>query len=134
MMPENPESAQEGTLLFVYNADSGLFNTVTDIAHKIFSPSTYQCDLCALTHGYFQVRGPWKAFIEGLGVPCEFLHRDQIADLSGVDPQQLPAVYRFWDGRWHRCLDPEAIASCTDLAALQGRLRRDCLGEGCLGD
>lgn len=26
------------TLIFVYNADSGLFNTVTDIAHKVLSP------------------------------------------------------------------------------------------------
>jgi len=28
-------------LLFVYNADSGLFNSVADAAHKILAPSTY---------------------------------------------------------------------------------------------
>ncbi len=27
-------------LLFVYNADSGLFNTLGDIGHKLFSPNT----------------------------------------------------------------------------------------------
>jgi len=27
-------------LVFVYNADSGMFNTLTDIAHKVFSPKT----------------------------------------------------------------------------------------------
>lgn len=41
--------------LFVYNADSGLFNTATDIAHKILLPETYACNLCALTHGHFKI-------------------------------------------------------------------------------
>ncbi|MBU0498608.1 MAG: hypothetical protein KJ558_05035 [Gammaproteobacteria bacterium] len=62
----------EAPLLFVYNADSGLFNTLADIGHKIFSPGTYQCDLCALTHGYFQERIEWRAFVESLGVECRF--------------------------------------------------------------
>ena len=35
---------REYTLLFVYNADSGLFNTMADIGHKLLSPETYaQC-------------------------------------------------------------------------------------------
>ena len=38
-------------LLFVYNADTGLFNTVADAAHKILSPSTYSCNLCKVTYG-----------------------------------------------------------------------------------
>jgi hypothetical protein len=42
------------SLLFVYNADSGVFNLVTDIAHKIFSPQTYACQLCCITHGNFE--------------------------------------------------------------------------------
>ncbi len=28
------------TLLFVYNADSGFFNTLADTGHKLFSPTT----------------------------------------------------------------------------------------------
>ena len=36
------------TLVFVYNADSGVFNALADAAHKIFSPRTYACNLCAL--------------------------------------------------------------------------------------
>ena len=31
MATENPDA-----LVFVYNADSGLFNTVADIGHKLF--------------------------------------------------------------------------------------------------
>ncbi len=39
------------SLLFVYNADSGLVAGLFDSAHKLLSPSTYQCQLCTLTHG-----------------------------------------------------------------------------------
>lgn len=53
-------------LVFVYNADSGLFNTVTDIAHKIISPSTYSCQLCTLTHSYFSVKKDWTDFLAEL--------------------------------------------------------------------
>lgn len=37
--------------IFVCNADSGLFNTMADIGHKIFSAETHACSLCALVHG-----------------------------------------------------------------------------------
>lgn len=116
----------EGTLLFVYNADSGLFNTVTDIAHKIFSPQTYQCDLCALTHGYFSMRDEWRNFVTGLGVPCEFLHRDQAAAQPAIDVTQLPAVYYRTANQWQRCLGPAEIGQCRDMAALQQLIVAAC--------
>ena len=64
-------------LLFVYNADSGLFNTALDIAHKIFSPSTYQCKLCELTHGHFQIRKQWQQFVQALPVNIVYCHKDE---------------------------------------------------------
>jgi hypothetical protein len=51
------------SLVFVYNADSGssgLFNTLTDIAHKLISPHTYSRNLCALTHSNPGMRKEWK--------------------------------------------------------------------------
>ena len=117
----------ESQLLFVYNADSGLFNTVADIAHKLFAPQTYACDLCALTHGYFSERDAWRGFIESLGVPCRFLHRDQALAMPALAGQAFPAVFRRGDDGWTLCLGPADIAACTDLAALQGRIRAGCL-------
>lgn len=118
-------------LLFVYNADSGLFNTVTDMAHKIFAPQTYACDLCALTHGYFSERDAWRSFIESLGVPCRFLHRDQAQVFPELAGQAFPAVFRRHrdDDAWQLCLGPADIAVCADMAALQARLRSDCLSS-----
>lgn len=64
-------------LVFVYNAESGVFNTLTDIAHKLFSPETYQCNLCNLTHGYFKAHDQWVSFLNDLDAEIEFLHRDE---------------------------------------------------------
>ncbi|MCF7977351.1 hypothetical protein U5801_08255 [Lamprobacter modestohalophilus] len=38
-------------LIFVYNADTGLFNQLADAAHKAFSADTYACNLCRVTYG-----------------------------------------------------------------------------------
>ena len=43
------------SLILVYNADSGFFNALADSAHKLLSPSTYDCRLCALTYGAIQM-------------------------------------------------------------------------------
>ncbi|MAT65509.1 MAG: hypothetical protein CMN57_07670 [Gammaproteobacteria bacterium] len=110
-------------LIFVYNADSGLFNTATDIAHKILSPQTYSCDLCALTHGHFRIRKEWVAFLESLPLEQEFLHRDEYrARYGGTEPQP-PAVLLDTGEGPELLLDRQAIAACRDLAALKQRIR-----------
>jgi len=63
-------------LILVYNAESRFFNIVMDCLHKIVSPSTYQCRLCALTYGTIRMKDEWKEFIDKLKIPTEFLHRD----------------------------------------------------------
>ena len=109
----------QGKLIFIYNADSGLFNTVTDIAHKIFSPQTYSCNLCSLTHDYFTVRNEWKSFIANLGVECEFLHRDDFKQRLPGKEIAFPAI--LWEERGiiSLCLSAEAINRCKDLASLE---------------
>ena len=56
--------ASNDSLLFVYNADSGFFNTLADIGHKLFSPATYPCQLCAIT-GVLAEGGSWGAWKGG---------------------------------------------------------------------
>lgn len=81
------------TIVFVYNADSGLFNTLTDIAHKALAPDTYSCNLCAITFGLFGMREEWKSFLETLDNDMEFLHRDQLAERYGITGTELPAIF-----------------------------------------
>ncbi len=64
-------------LIFVYNADSGLINTLIDIGHKALSPQTYKCNLCDLTFGLFKEHKQWKQFRESSNTEMEFLHRDE---------------------------------------------------------
>src|SRR3954464_123565 len=85
-------------LVVVYNADSGVFNALADVAHKIFSPDTYACNLCALTHTAFGMRSEWKLFLEGLGVPLEFLHADELRSRYGLEGVSLPAIFEKVDG------------------------------------
>lgn len=120
------------SLLFVYNADSGMFNTLADIGHKLFSPQTYECALCALTHGYFRERTQWRDFVASLDCDCRFLHRDQFAALYPQESTPLPAVFTLNGGLPTCCADADSIAACTDLPALQQLLRERCcrLGEG----
>jgi hypothetical protein len=64
-------------LIFVYNADSGLVNTLMDIGHKAISPQTYECNLCGLTFGLVSEHKQWKKFREESNTEMEFLHRDE---------------------------------------------------------
>jgi hypothetical protein len=118
---------QRPRLVFVYNADSGLFNTMADIGHKIFSPGTYACDLCALTHGYFSERREWRTFVESLPIPCDFLHRDEFVRAC---PEQkdltYPVVLLVDDNGQRICLSREELAACDSLDALKQAI------SGCL--
>ncbi|MBI5461459.1 MAG: hypothetical protein HY941_04650 [Gammaproteobacteria bacterium] len=107
------------TLLFVYNADSGLFNTVTDVAHKILSPQTYSCNLCALTHGHFKIREAWVTFLETLDADCEFLHRDEFHATYGQTDVALPAVFRKTPEGLTLMVDADTLRNCASLDELK---------------
>jgi hypothetical protein len=124
MMADSPSHAE---LVFVYNADSGLFNSVADAAHKILSPSTYSCNLCKVTYGWFTERTQWRSFVESLNVPCSFIHRDELRRRHpelGSEP--LPAVFQVVAGQAARCADAETLNACTDLDSLIALIREHC--------
>ncbi len=64
-------------LIFVYNAGSGLFNLLTGFTHKIISPSTYACELCALTYDNFTMKKDWQLFIDQLPVDTVFTYKNE---------------------------------------------------------
>ena len=79
-------------LVFVYNADRGFFNLMADISHKMLSPTTYPCNLCALTHGAFSMRKEWRDFLAKIKPPLTFLHRDEFRKEFKLE-DDLPAIY-----------------------------------------
>lgn len=61
-------------LLFVYNANTDPMSAIVDYAHKVFKPSTYKCELCALTHHNLGQRSAWKKFKKRSEVEMEFMY------------------------------------------------------------
>ena len=106
------------TLMFVYNADSGLFNLASDMAHKLLSPSTYACRLCALTHGHLGMREKWRGYLDSLPVALEFLHRDEFRTRFGREDIALPAILRADGDAIAVWLSAEAINSAANLDEL----------------
>jgi len=102
-------------LIFVYNADSGLVNALIDVVHKTVSPKTYACNLCGLTYASVSMKGAWKRFIAGLGVPVEFLHRDKLYERYGVKEVDLPAVFQHVNGSTQVWIDAAALNACRTL-------------------
>ncbi|RIJ42388.1 GTPase [Pontibacter oryzae] len=64
-------------LQFIYNAETGFFNKLTDFAHKIISPKTYACSLCALTYGKFTMKEEWAEYIKSLPMEVEFIYKNE---------------------------------------------------------
>ena len=71
-------------LIFVYNADSGITNTIKDIGVKLFNPDNYECLLCNLTHGTFRENPQWKTFRQNSDIEMQFLHRDEFEERYGA--------------------------------------------------
>ena len=80
-------------IIFVYNADSGIFSSVGDYVHKMVSPSTYGCNLCGLTYGNTGMKRSWKYFVSGLKFPVEFLHRDEFSEKYDIEGASFPCAY-----------------------------------------
>ena len=83
----------ESTLVFVYNADSGLVSLLKDYVHKAVRPSTYSCNLCAITFDNFGMKNKWKEFIDSLNYKVEFLHRDEFIKRYHPEKFEYPAVF-----------------------------------------
>lgn len=113
------DSPIDQPLVFVYNADSGLFNALGDMAHKIFSPGTYQCNLCALTHSTFGMRQDWREFLETLCRPLEFLHADELKTRYGVQDVPLPAIFFKEGGSLKPYVSASEIQDCRTLDELK---------------
>lgn len=108
-------------LIFVYNADSGLFNTVTDIAHKLLSPKTYECNLCSITHNIFSIKENWVKFLEELDAECEFLHKDEFLKKYPDKMVAFPVIFKMQNDQPVLWIDADSInemKSVDDLKSL----------------
>jgi hypothetical protein len=109
-------------LLFVYNADSGVFSELKGYVHKAVSPSTYDCPLCALTFGSTGMKKRWKNFLNDLDVKVEFLHRDEMAKKYPDVSVRLPVVFIQSGHSLNLLINAGEIGLCRDLEELMDLL------------
>jgi hypothetical protein len=119
-------AAMTGTsrLVFVYNADVGVVAMLIDAVHKIASPATYPCSLCAVTYGPVAMKRRWRDFLKTLPLPADFYHRQ---DFHAAYPDSvhwpLPLVGLARAGRLSILLDAGALDAIPDLDTLIAILR-----------
>ena len=107
------------TLIFVYNANAGILSALGDMVHKIVSPATYPCSLCALTYGPFAMRAQWRKFLAGLPYARLFLYRDEVHGDLGMTNLPLPAILLArGPGTPEVLVNADELNALPDLAAL----------------
>ena len=117
-------------LIFVYNADSGALNALVDSAKKLLRVNG--CTLCSITHSLAGERSEWKSCKEEIGVPVDYVHRDEMSDrLAGVVAGRLPAVVAAVGEELVLVLAPEVLARCQgSVSDLKGRLATHAAMKG----
>ena len=106
-------------LVLVYNADGGLFAAVSDAVHKLVSPATYPCSLCAVSYGSVAMRSEWRAFLDSLPIGKKFHHRDDFRIAYPGLHVALPAILLARTGDTPSVLvDAATLDRQADVAAL----------------
>lgn len=112
-------------LIFVYNADGGTLNAIMDSAHKLFAPSTYQCSLCAITHGMLTMHHEWKDYMRNLPYETRFYHRDGFRQEWPNQQAKLPAIFMLdVDGSLRTVVSAEDLDQQVSIAQLTAMLGR----------
>ncbi|MEE9518689.1 MAG: hypothetical protein V3V93_00355 [bacterium] len=123
-------SALDPMLVFVYNADSGLFEALKDGVTKIVSPASYQCRLCALTYGVATMKPRWRRFVDALGVPVKFLHRDGFKEKYPHEDAEFPSAYLDREGDLTLFISTEEMNSVKTLDELVGMVKTKLKEQG----
>lgn len=109
-------------LIFVYNGDSGVLNSLVHLMHKTFSPSTYECRLCFLIYNGISLDKGWQAYIEQIGAEVTYCHRDTFAEQHGVSYPTYPLVLEQFGETYKVLIDATDFGTIDNLDALMSKL------------
>ncbi len=105
-------------IIFVYNANSGIINEVSDYFKKIFTPKTYPCNLCAVTYNNFGMKREWKDFVFNLDYSIEFLHKDEFDEKYDIKNNIFPSVFLKKNNEIKLLLSAEKLNKIKSLDGL----------------
>ena len=96
-------------IIFVYNAKGGKWNYILDTVHKYASPSTYECNLCKITHD-LKMKEAWREFIESSPHHFKFLHLEELEEYNLLNyKNDLPICVEENSGEYKILLDKEQM-------------------------
>jgi hypothetical protein len=109
----------DSRVIFVYNAQSGLFSALSDYVHKIISPDTYDCQLCAVTYGNLGMRSTWAGYVKALPAKVIFTYKDKlIAEPPVMRNAELPAAFVIRDNETKPAITAKEFNACQSEEAL----------------
>jgi hypothetical protein len=100
-------------LILVYNAKGGLFHMMADAVHKIVSPQTYPCSLCAISYGPVSMHRAWRDTLAALPVETQFYHSDDFPAAYPAAKAGLPAILLA-----QGAAEPEVLIAASELDQL----------------
>jgi hypothetical protein len=109
-------------LVFVYNANSGFLNAITDFVHKSVKPSTYPCDLCKITFDGAAMNKIWKKYISNLSLPTEFLHKDEFEKKYPKIISKYPVVLMLEETHHISLISVSDFKNLNDVPSLMALL------------
>ena len=105
-------------LIFIYNAKSDLLSKATDFAHKLVSPQTYNCSLCAITYSNFSVHKEWADFVSSLVTPVRFFYKNDFEVLYPEEKVIYPVIYIKEGSRLNKLVTASEIDEQKNLGEL----------------
>jgi len=116
-------------LIFIYNAKSGVVNELIDFAHKIVSPETYDCNLCAISYGAFSMKKKWSTYIETLPFKSTFTYKDKFSK-NGYSNIKFPSVFIRSNEKLDEIISATEINEINNLDQLIGLLNQKLYQQG----
>ena len=108
-------------LLFIYNANSGKLNALFDAGHKLFSPSTYNCSLCALTYDTFSENETWKKYRKESQLTMEFYHKDEFESTFPSVKMIYPAILKLDGNQLTTVISTDIL---NDIPNVEGLIKK----------
>jgi hypothetical protein len=113
---------KKSQIIFVYNADSGLANSLIDYGKKYISPSKYDCQLCMVSYGPFGIKKDWKTFVGSLPYTVSFLHKNEFKKNYPRIEVIVPAMLIVSGSRVDILLDAKSFEEIHNLEELKTKV------------
>ena len=102
-------------LIFVYNLDKGSLSDVKDHLYSTVPNRPPPCNLCNLVSTPVGMKKAWKRFIADLGIPAEYLFREEFGREYTLPGFAAPGVFVRMGGSLILLVSSEEINRCDSI-------------------